>query len=409
MTLFWVLSALLAGVALWFLVPPLIARRAGGPLSRRAANISIYRDQLRELDADMRAGTLAAEHYEKARTELEARLLEDVEGGREPPAAAQPSRAMAIAVAVLIPAGALAIYFAVGTPAALAPEDAAVAGAPHAADMKQLEVAIEKLAARLKDNPENIEGWIMLARSYKLFGRFGESAQAYAQAVTRQPRDAQLLADYADMLAMAQGRRLEGEPEAIIARALESDPRNLKALALAGSVAFEKKDYSGAVAHWERMLPLVPAESEEARSVQASIAEARALGGTGVATRAPVAEVSPVAKAGVSGTVALAPELSGKVAPQDTVFIFARPANGPRMPLAILRKQARDLPFAFALDDTMAMTPEMALSKFPRVVVGARISKSGSATPQPGDFEGISAPVSSSAVGVTVTIAGETR
>ena len=409
MTLFWVLSALLAGVALWFIVPPLIAGRAGGPLSRRAANISIYRDQLRELDADMRAGTLAAEHYEKARTELEARLLEDVEGGREPPAAAQPSRAMAIAVAVLIPAGALAIYFAVGTPAALVPGDAAVAGAPHAADMKQIEVAIEKLAARLKDNPENIEGWIMLARSYKLFGRFGESAQAYAQAVTRQPRDAQLLADYADMLAMAQGRRLEGEPEAIIARALESDPRNLKALALAGSVAFEKKDYSGAVAHWERMLPLVPAESEEARSVQASIAEARALGGGSIAQPPPATAAAPPVKGSVSGTVALAPELAGKVAPQDTVYIFARAADGPRVPLAIVRKQARELPVAFTLDDTMSMAQGMTLSNFSRVVVGARISKSGSATPQSGDFEGITAPVSNTATGLAVTIASEVR
>ena len=409
MTLFWVLSALLAGVALWFIVPPLIARRASGPLSRRTANIEIYRDQLRELDADMRAGTLAAEHYEKARTELEARLLEDVEGGREPSGAAQPSRAMAIAVAVLIPVGALAIYFAVGTPAALVAGDAAVPGAPHAADMKQLEVAVEKLAARLKDSPEDTEGWIMLARSYKLFSRFGEAAQAYAQAVTRQPRDAQLLADYADVLAMAQGRRLQGEPEAIIARALEVDPRNLKALALAGSAAFEKKDYAGAVAHWERMLPLVPADSEEARGVQGSIAEARALGGGGITQPPPAMAAAPAVKGSVSGTVALAPEFAGKVAPQDTVYIFARAANGPRVPLAILRRQARELPVAFTLDDTMSMAQGMTLSNFPRVVVGARISRSGSATSQPGDFEGITAPVSNTATGLAVTIATEVR
>jgi cytochrome c-type biogenesis protein CcmH/NrfG len=215
-------------------------------------NVAIYRDQLRELDADLRAGTLSPEHHEKARREIEARLLEDVEGGTEAAPAVRPSRTAAGALTVLIPLGALAIYFIVGTPAALSPENVAATGAPHAADMKELEVAVERLAARLKDNPDDTEGWIMLARSYKLFSRFPEAAQAYAVAADREPRNAALLADYADVLAMAQGRRLEGEPEKLIARALEADPRNLKALALAGTAAFEKKDYAGAVAQWDR-------------------------------------------------------------------------------------------------------------------------------------------------------------
>jgi cytochrome c-type biogenesis protein CcmH len=409
MTLFWGLSALLAGLALWFVVRPLLARRTGERVSREGVNLAIHRDQLRELDADLRAGTLDAEHYERARRELEARLLEDVAGGAEPAAAARPSQAMAIAVALLVPLGALAIYFAVGTPAALAPENVAAGGLPHAPNLKELEVAVERLAARLKENPEDTEGWVMLARSYKLFGRFEDATQAYAQAVTREPRDAQLLADYADVLAMAQGRRLQGEPEKLIARALEVDPRNLKALALAGSAAFEKKDFAEAVAQWERMLPLVPADSEEARGVQASVAEARALGGGGIAQPPPATAAAPAQKSSVRGTVVLAPELASQVAPQDTVFIFARAADGPRMPLAILRRQARELPIAFALDDTMAMSPEMTLSKFSKVVVGARISKSGSATPQTGDFEGISAPVENTANGLTVTIGAGVR
>jgi cytochrome c-type biogenesis protein CcmH len=409
MTLFWGLSALLAGLALWFVVRPLIAREAGGRVSRAGANLAIHRDQLRELEADLRAGTLAPEQYEKARRELEARLLEEVGGDTEAAPAPRPARMAAILTALLVPLGALAIYFVVGTPAALVPGNMAAKSSPHVPDMKELEVAVERLAARLKENPDNTEGWIMLARSYRLFGRFEDSARAYAQAAARQPRDAQLLADYADMLAMAQGRNLQGEPEKLAARALEIDPRNLKALALAGSAAFDRKDYARAVELWERMLPLVPAGSEDARSVQASIKEARALGDGGARQPVPATAAAPASKGGVSGTVVLARELAGKVAPQDTVFIFARAVDGPRMPLAILRRQARDLPVAFALDDSMAMTPEMTLSRFPRVVVGARVSKSGSATPQPGDLEGVSAPVASTATGVTVTIASETR
>jgi len=409
MTLFWGLSALLAGLALWFVVRPLLAGKAVEHVSRDGVNLAIHRDQLRELEADLQSGTLDAGQYEKSRRELEARLLEDMGNGAEASPARRPARAAAIAVGLLIPLGALVIYFAVGMPAALAPENVAAGGAPHPPDIKQLEVAVERLAARLKENPDDPEGWTMLARSYRLFGRFEESAQAYAQAVARAPRDAQLLADYADMLAMAQGRNLQGEPERLAARALEIDPRNLKALALAGSAAFDRKDYARAVELWERMLPLMTAESEDARAVQASIKEARALGGASPAQLPAATAAVPASKAGVSGTVVLAPELAGKVAPQDTVFIFARAADGPRMPLAILRRQVRDLPVMFALDDSMAMTPEMTLSKFPRVVVGARISRSGSATPQPGDFEGLSAPVSSSATGITVTIAGEPR
>ena len=407
MTLFWVLSTLLAALALWFVMRPLLARNAAGRVSRDGVNLAIHRDQLRELEADLRAGTLDAEQYEKARRELEARLLEDLGSSAEAAPAPGPARALVVGIALLVPLGAFAIYFVVGTPAALAPENMIAGSAPHTADMKQLEVAVERLAERLKENPDDAEGWIMLARSYRLFGRFEDSARAYAQAATRQPRDAQLLADYADMLAMAQGRSLQGEPEQLVVRALEIDPRNLKALALAGTAAFDRKDYARAVELWGRMVPLMAPESEDLRSVQASIAEARALGGTGI--QQPVPSAAPAPKASVSGTVVLAGALAAKVAPQDTVFIFARAADGPRMPLAILRRQARDLPVAFALDDTMAMTPELTLSKFPKVVIGARISKSGSATPQPGDLEGLSAPVAATATGVTVTIASEVR
>ncbi|MBM3359716.1 MAG: c-type cytochrome biogenesis protein CcmI [Betaproteobacteria bacterium] len=405
MTVFWVISALLAAAALLFVVPPLFRRRERARVSRSATNLAIHRDQLRELDADLAAGTLNAEQHEKARRELEARLLEEV-AQDEAAAPAPHGRKAAIAAGIAVPLCAIAVYFFVGSPGALAPEQAGDAG--HGLTAAQVEAMVERLAIRMRDHPDDPEGWILLGRSYGALGRFADSAQAYANAVARRPNDAQLLADYADTLAMAQGQRLQGEPERLIARALEIDPRNLKALALAGTVAFEKQDYAGAVRLWERMLPLVPQGSEAARSIMGSIDEARTLGASAGAGSAPGPALA-ARKSGVSGVVKLAPELAGKVAPTDTVFIFARAAEGPRMPLAIARRQARDLPAEFTLDDTMAMQAGVNLSSAPQVVIGARISRSANATPRPGDLQGLSPPVRNDASGISVVINAEIR
>jgi cytochrome c-type biogenesis protein CcmH len=400
MTLFWLLSALLAAGALLLVLRPFLARRAAERVSRDAVNVAVYRDQLRELDADRQAGTLGAPEYERARRELEARLLEDVDAaGAAAPASGR--RGIAHVLGAAIPLCALALYFAVGNPEALLPRPSG--DAAHSITPQQIEALVERLAARLENEPGNAEGWVMLARSYRVLGRFAEAAEAYARAAQLLPGDAQLLADHADMLAMAQGGRLEGEPEKLIAQALEIDAKNLKALALAGSAAFEKKDYAGAARLWQRMLPLVPADSEDARAIQANVDEALALAGRGAAGKAATAGVAP-RKGALRGVVRLSPELASRVAPSDTVFIFARAAEGPPAPLAVLRRQARELPIAFALDDSMAMAPGLALSKFPRVTVAARVSRAGSATPQPGDLQGTSAPVANDAASVAVLI-----
>jgi cytochrome c-type biogenesis protein CcmH len=274
---------------------------------------------------------------------------------------------------------------------------------------QQFEAMVSRLAARLKENPEDPEGWMMLGRSYAVLGRFGEASEAYAKAAARTPGDAQLLADYADALAMAQGRTLQGEPEKILLRALAVDPNNVKALLLAGTAAFNRNDGASAVRHWERALGLLPAESDMVQRVQASIAQARSLGRSPSA-KTQIAKPAQAPGGGrVSGVVTLAPELAGKVAPGDTVFIFARAAEGPRMPLAILRKRGSDLPVKFTLDDSMAMAPQMKLSAFPQVVIGARVSKSADASPQPGDLQGLSGPVKVGDGKVSVVIDTELR
>ena len=386
MTLFWLIGAAVVAAALGWVLRPLLARKQAAAPSRNAANVAIYRDQLRELEADRAAGTLAGEDYERARAELESRALQDA--GEPEGAPPRPDgRRAAWVLAAAVPIAAAAVYLVVGTPAAIVRE------AEQQVTAAQVEAMVARLAARLRENPEDVDGWKLLGRSYGVMGRYAEAADAYARAAMRSPRDAQLLADFADVLAMARGQSLQGEPEQLALRALELEPGNLKALALAGSAAFERKDFAAAASYWERMLAHVQPGSEDARSIEQNVAEARSL-----------VREKPASSTGVRGTVSLAPKLKEKAAPDDTVFVFARAAEGPPMPLAVARVRVRDLPYRFVLDDSMAMSPAMKLSAFPRVVVAARVSKSGTATAQPGDLQGASAPVSNDDGAVNVVI-----
>ena len=407
MTVFWSIAALLAAVALAFVLPALLGRRrATGAATADAANVAIHRDQLKELDADLAAGTLSPEQRDEARREIEQRLLDDLRAGDGTRASPASGRRTGMAVAAALPVAALLLYLAVGNPAALAPGAASRDG--HAITREQIEGMVERLAERMKENPDDVKGWTMLGRSYAVLDRHAEAAAAYVNAVKRSEPDAQLLADYADALAMAQGRNLRGEPERLIAQALQVDPRNVKALLLAGTVAFQDKKFKDAIAYWERILTVVPPDSDIADSARDSIADARALAGMPKAPPPAKPGVAAVA-ATVSGTVRLSPGIAAKAAPDDTVFIFARPAEGPRMPLAVLRKRVRDLPTAFTLDDSMAMTPAAKLSNHAQVVVGARVSKSGNPAVQPGDFEGLSTQVRPGATGIAVVISSEVR
>jgi cytochrome c-type biogenesis protein CcmH len=374
MTLFWAIGAALAVVALAVALRPLLFSRKSPAVRRQEANVSIYRDQLRELEADRAGGKLADADHDAARLELEKRLLEDAVPDAAPSRGG--SRALLVTIALAVPLCAAALYYAVGNPRSLEmPSD-------------NLEAMVERLSAHLRENPHDGAGWKLLGRAYFSMQRHAEAADAYAKAAVQTPRDAQLLADLAEALAMARGRTLEGEPEKLLARALELEPNNLKALALAGTAAFARRDYRAAQKHWERMLPLVPPESEDGRSIQASVDEAKAL----------------AAQRPLQGKVMLSKKIASQVSPDDTVFIFARAVEGPPMPLAVVRKQVRDLPLAFVLDDSMAMAPGMKLSGHARVIVGARVSKSGDPAPKPGDLQGASAPVANDAGNVTVVI-----
>ena len=424
---FVLIAAAMVAAALACVLVPLLKRGKPGGVAREASNVALLRDQLRELDADLATGTMPRDQYEQAKRELEQRVLEESQA--IPQAASAPTQSAAWTAAILgsaIPVTALLLYVALGNHDAFAPTAArsAKAGADHEVTPQQVEAMATNLAAKLEKEPGNIDGWVMLARTYYAMNRHAEAARAFDRAVALVPDNADLLADYADSVGAAEGG-LRGKSLELIERALKADPTHWKALALAGTAAFNRKDYKQAVDYWERMKKTVPPNSPIAGSIDTSIAEARELGGLkagppsgsqalaatpaggavkGPSSPAPAPQASAGSGAAIAGTVSLAPALAAKVAPTDIVYIFARAAEGSKMPLAIIRKQVKDLPIPFSLDDSMAMAPNFALSNFSSIVIGARVSKSGSAAPQSGDLEGLSPAVKIGATGLSVVI-----
>jgi cytochrome c-type biogenesis protein CcmH len=399
-------------------------------------DIATLRLKLQQLKTLHESGALDAQAYETGKSRLERELLDHVladPAGATAAAthaataapAARPSTRLVVLLGLAVAVLAVAGYAWTGSPSLItgpmpAPTADGGAAAPHDLSGEQFAAAVEQLAQRLKGEPDNLEGWAMLARSYARMGKIDQALPAYDKATSLPGADAGLLADYADALAVSNNRNIEGKPLQLVERALKLDPDNLKALALAGTAAFDRKDYTLAVRHWERVAQVGPADETFKQQVQASIDEARRLGGMPPATpsAAVAAQTAPVAampgatptapaaaaSASVRGTVRLAAHLAAQASPTDTVFIYARPAEGSRMPLAIQRLQVKDLPADFNLDDSMAMSPGARLSLFPKVIVSARISKSGQAVPAPGDLTGQSAPVAPGAQALRVEI-----
>lgn len=414
MTTFWIICALLLAVALLFIVLPLWRSTTKNNLVQRdAANLEIFRDQIAELDADLRNGLLTPELYEQGKRELQARLLDEVKTPEgDVVAVRNPQKALALALAVVFPLVAVGLYWKLGNFDAFQPQanlaNMGAMGGPHS------DAVLKELEDKLAKNPQDVQGWALLARSYTQVERFADAARAFDNLTRLVPNDAQLWADYADVQAMANNQNLAGIPTKLINKALEIDPNNLKALALGGSAAMDRADYAAAINYWEKALKLLPKDSQDAKMFEQGLAEARQLSMQSAGGKAPMQSQMPTSeskppvvasgKESISGTVSLSDAMKGKAGPNDTLFVVARATDGSKLPLAIVRKQVKDLPLKFSLDDSMAMTPQMKLSNFDKVVVIARISKSGDAMPQPGDLQGMSATVKPGTSGVKISI-----
>ncbi len=427
---FWAAALAIVGIAwsvLWA-----GQRRAAGRLEAAPGNAALIDEEFAALDAERASGALAPDRYHDAVTRLQRRLLAEA-GNEAASAASAPASPRTLAgLGIALPVFVLGAYLALGNPAAL--HVAPVAPAADEVSQADIERMVDTLAQRLRSRPagnvEDLSGWIMLARSQAALRRFDDAAAAYERAVALAPDDAQLLADLADVLtarrssgappatgvsASQPGDRAADEPERLVARALALDPQNPKALALAGTAAFDRGDVATARQRWQAARALAPPGSEFANMLDRSLGEVGGSGGAAVAPAgnngsAGVAAAgnnnssTAVAPAGIRGRVELAPALAGKAAPTDTVFVVARPAEGARMPLAVVRRTVADLPFDFELDDTLAMQPALKLSAHDRVVVSVRVSPTGEAMPRSGDLQGQSDTVSNHTAGLRLSI-----
>lgn len=397
MMLFWLCALALIALALAFILPPLLgARGAAGSAPAQSHAVNIYHSRLAALEEQHRVGALSAADLSEAKDELARALLAESAG---PPAAAPARRVaprpwLAIAVGVGVPLLSIALYQRLGAPGALEPPAAAPAG----------EVAVEEMVARLAERmraePENSAGWLLLGRSYMALERYAEAARAFSAAHGLLGDSPALLADLAEAQALTGGQNFLGPPGEHLERALQLDPAFPKALWLGAFAAMQRGETALAVGRWQTLLDHQPDDSEAARVLRELIANANVASGADAPAKPPAADRGPR----LTVNVTLADHLAAGLDGSETLFVFARAADGPPMPLAVSRRRAADLPLTVVLDDSMAMAPGMKLSDFERVVVGARISRSGTATAGSGDLQGFSQPVPVGA-GQTVNVA----
>jgi len=420
--IFWFIISTMTVFVLGLILWPLLKRTAAAVTGEQEKTLSIFRQQFAELGQDRANGVITDELYEQARRELERRLLEETGATETTPTIARRqvnSRPVALALAIIVPTVSGLLYWELGNPLAITqPDEPSLSGQGSSEDAHSssdgLAVMVERLQKKMEQNPNDGVGWGMLARSYMAMGRHADAVPNYEKAVKLIPDDAQLLVDYADALGVLHGRKLDGKPEVLIQQALKIDPRNVKALMLAGTVAFNRKNYARAAKDWEQARANLPADTdpEMTQQLMAAIAEAQGQLGGGQeqvpAYAEPAAPAQPTGQTGqsraISGTVTVAPSLAGKGSSTDTLFVFAREMSGPPMPVAIVRATKKDLPFTFRLDDSTSPMPSRKLSGAGTVVIVARLSKSGQAMPQSGDLEGTSQPVNSGVDGITIVI-----
>ncbi len=405
-TLFWIATVVCVAVALAFVLPALMrARSAESKAQRRDINIAVYRDQLKELEADRDSGLLSAEQFESAKIELETRLAEDAlaqENAPEPVAAS--NRKLGYALGVILPVAAFGLYFALGNPMSLiaiaeAQANPAMAGAQGQHDILKM---IAQVEARTRENPDDAAAWTLLAKTYAAVQHWPEALHAYEKAYKLTPEVPSVMTGYAEALAISNNRVLAGKPMELVRQALEKDPLDIKGLELAGIAAFQEQNYAKAAFYFKHLYQQLPPESPYAQDILEAQKEANRLAHAGVTGMDNLADLPDVGGT-IHGTVDIAPALKAKLAKDDTVFLFAR-AKGGGAPVAAIRATANAFPLEFELDDSMAMNRAVTLSKVGEVTLTARVSKSGDVKAQPGDLEGVLTGVKVGASDVRVVI-----
>ncbi len=401
-----VMCVAVVAVLAWALRRASLAGLQASEREQVLSHVAVYREHLAELQHELAQGTLDQAGFDASHEELTQRLLEDTP--KQAVAAVPPVtshwRGLVASVAVVIPLCSFALYFVVGTPVGIDPLLANQVGGDEQISSEKLQSMAEQLRQRLAENPNNAEGWVMMGRIERALGHFDPADEAFKKSLALAAND-DVQIERAEVLAQKNQGKFEGEPWDIIHSVLKADPEHGNALLLAGSAAFSQGQFQESLKYWDKVRGLLPASSPDLPALVEAINKARErlnmppLDPNTVVAQAPQMPAAPAKPAQgktapgserISGRVSLDPSLATQVSPQDTVFIYANAADGPRMPLAIVRTTVDKLPYDFVLDDSMAMNPQMKLSHISAVMVRARISRSGNAMAQPGDL-GVSA------------------
>lgn len=415
MTLFWTIAAGLIVLAMTFVVLPLLRRHVGTGISSDELNLTVFRQQLEELDNDLKSGILDQERYDAAKIDLEKELLSDVSDNqaKEESAVSNKGRWMVLA-SLAVPLVAVLLYQMLGSPGIIQrlkeqPMAAATSSRGHAGNgsmqnLPPMDELVRRLAAKMKENPDNLEGWIMLGRSYMAMKQYPEAMDAYEHAMKLDGENVNLLLAYGEAIGTVSGNNFTGKSAPLIEKAYKLEPENPNALWMSGILSYQKGEYQTALTRWEKLQGILTPQSNELETVTSAIDDVRSKLGL-APVQAPLPSIAkanqqlrsaePASAGGksVQVKVTLSPALKDKASPNDLVFIYAKALSGPPMPLAAARKRVSDLPLMLTLDDSMAMMPQMRISAFPKVKIGARVSLSGSPTAQSGDLEGEVTPV----------------
>ncbi len=399
MTEFWLLAALILLPGLLILAPPLLRPRIRVAADLNARNVQIARERLAELEAEHQAGNLNAEEFEQAKVELEGNMLDDLRQAEADGTDARPAHLTLMVLAVLVPLAAVVLYDRLGSGEIIGRlASVPAAGQQQEGEQQSMEQLLARLEQRLKEEPDNVEGWFILGRSYMAQQQYPEAVRAMEETYRLAPDNPNVMVSLADALAMNSSGKLMGRPEALLLKSLEIDPQSPTALWLLGMARQEQQDFAQAIGYWQKALPLLQDDAESVSRLNGMIDGARQmaeqagieLAGVKLAAAEPTEAPAAVPLEGaveIRLVVSLAPELSGQVAPDDLVFVMARAVSGPPMPLAAAKKRVADLPLTLSLTDAMAMMPQMKLSNFDQVVVQARVSKSGTPQAQSGDLQ----------------------
>lgn len=401
--IFWLIITILIIIALSIILVPYWRKTSVSTIDNADLNIMLYKRRLSELENDLNNDVLDKEQHEVALSELKLQLLSDVPEDQENETGSennkrqirihQWSKQTIITAIVLIPALSIGLYIKLGNKD-IATGNIEAATKQVAPDVEQMVAGLEK---RLESQPNNVQGWLMLGKSYVAMNQYDKALPAYEKAYALAPEDADVLTYFAETLAILHDNQLQGRPLKLITRALEINKTHPRALWLAGHAQLQLGNRDKAINYWQTLLSTLPPGDESAQTVRKFIAQ------TGGRTDSMANEQAGRNNSatlntntqGIRVKVRLADKFKSTVPNNATVFVFARAVKGPKIPLAGVRLSFGDLPAELVLSDNNAMMPGRTISGVDQVIIGARISKSGEPVSKPGDLEGYSPVVSS--------------